>query len=341
MVLLVVLAHFPYSQLETITQDSTRVAVQQAQMLELGGEKFMNYQEALNYIYGHTNYEAVPKPHAEDNYDLRRLYEVLDRLGSPHLKAKSLHIAGTNGKGSTSAMLASVLTAAGYKTGLYTSPHLVTSRERFVIDGQMISEEKLADITTRIQPEIEAVNRKGTYGKLTVFEILTVLAFVWFAESRCEIQVMEVGMGGRFDATNVIQPEVCFITSISLDHTAILGDTVAKIALEKCGIIKPGCVVISHPQVAEAGSVIEQTCRENGVQLIRVGQDVTRRSLSFDFEHQEIDIQGRLDSYRVSIPLLGQYQLDNTAAAVAGLEVLQEKGYHISKDSYSQGTGGW
>jgi dihydrofolate synthase/folylpolyglutamate synthase len=306
-------------------------------MLKWGGERIMNYQEALDYIYGHTNYEAVPKPHAEDNYDLRRLYEVLDRLGNPHLKAKSLHIAGTNGKGSTSAMLASVLSAAGYTTGLYTSPHLVTSRERFEINGRLISEETLADITCRIQPEIEAVSREGKYGQLTVFEILTVLSFVWFAESRCEIQVMEVGMGGRFDATNVIQPAVCFITSISLDHTAILGDTVAKIALEKCGIIKPGCTVISHPQVPAADSVIQQTCREKGVKLIRVGQDVTRRSLDFDFEHQVIEIRGRLDTYRVSIPLLGQYQLDNTAAAMAGLEVLLEKGYRISPDNILKG----
>jgi dihydrofolate synthase / folylpolyglutamate synthase len=297
----------------------------------------MNYAEALDYIYGHTNYEAVPKPHADDNYDLRRLDLILARLGNPHLKAKSLHIAGTNGKGSTSAMLAAVLLTAGYRTGLYTSPHLVTTRERFVVDGRMISEERLTEIVCRIQPEIERVNREAAYGKLTVFEILTTLCFVWFAESGCEIQVMEVGMGGRYDATNVIQPETCFLTSISLDHTSILGDTIAKIAQEKCGIIKPGCGVISHPQAAEAEAIIAQTCRDKGVKLIRVGQDVTRRSLGFDYDHQEIDIKGRLDNYQVSIPLLGQYQLDNAAAAVAGLETLQEKGYHISKNAILKG----
>jgi dihydrofolate synthase / folylpolyglutamate synthase len=297
----------------------------------------MNYTEALDYIYGHTNYEAVPKPHADDNYDLRRLFMILARLGNPHLKAKSLHIAGTNGKGSTSAMLAAVLSTAGYRTGLYTSPHLVTTRERFAIDGRMISEEALTDIVSRIQPEIERVNQEAAYGKLTVFEILTTLCLVWFAESGCEIQVMEVGMGGRYDATNVIQPEICFLTSISLDHTAILGDTIAKIAQEKCGIIKPGCVVISHPQAAEADAVIDRTCRDKGVKLIRVGQDVTHHSLGFDFKHQEIDIRGRLDRYRVSIPLLGQYQLDNTAAAVAGLETLGEKGYRIAKHAILEG----
>jgi dihydrofolate synthase / folylpolyglutamate synthase len=297
----------------------------------------MNYSQALDYIYGHTNYEAVPKPHAEDNYDLRRLYEILQRLGNPHLQARSLHIAGTNGKGSTSAMLASVLTEAGYTTGLYTSPHLVTTRERIVVNGQMITEDELASIMTRLQPEIESVNRKATYGRLTVFEILTLLSFVCFAEKKCEMQVMEVGMGGRFDATNVIQPEVCLITSISFDHTAILGNTLTLIATEKCGIIKPGCTVISHPQEAEAERVIQDTCREKGVKLIRVGKDVKCKSLSFDFEHQEIEISGRLDHYHVNVPLLGPYQLDNTAAAVAALEVLQELNYRISKKAILQG----
>ena len=297
----------------------------------------MNYSEAINFVYQFTNYEAVPRPHADDNYDLRRLYEVLDLLGNPHLKAKSLHITGTNGKGSTAAMLASVLTAAGYKTGLYTSPHLITTRERFVIDGKMISEDDLADIVTRIKPQIEAVNQRATYGILTVFEILTVVCFVYFADNKLDFQVMEVGMGGRFDATNVIQGEVCFLTAISYDHCDILGDTLTKIASEKCGIIKPGCTVISHPQEKEAMEVIRRDCLEKKVKLIEIGRDVTRQGLSYDFEHQEIEIKGRTASYQVSIPLLGQYQMDNAAAAVAGLEVLIEKGYKISLDQIKKG----
>ena len=297
----------------------------------------MNYNEAINYVYQFTNYEAVPRPHAEDNYDLRRLFEVLDLLGNPHLKAKSLHITGTNGKGSTAVMLASVLSAAGYKTGLYTSPHLITSRERFTVDGKMISEQQLADIVTRIKPEIEAVNTKATYGILTVFEILTVVSFVFFAEQKVDFQVMEVGMGGRYDATNVIQPLVCFLTAISYDHCDILGDTLTKIAGEKCGIIKPGCTVISHPQEAEAAAVIFQDCSQKNVKLIQVGQEVTRRSMDFNFDGQRIEIKGRLDRYQVAIPLLGQYQLDNTAAVIAGLEVLIEKGYKISKAQIIKG----
>jgi dihydrofolate synthase / folylpolyglutamate synthase len=302
-----------------------------------GEVKRMNYNEAISYVYQFSNYEAVPRPHADDNYDLRRVYEILQRLGNPHLKAKSLHITGTNGKGSTAAMLASVLSAAGYKTGLYTSPHLITSRERLMIDGQMISEAELADIVTRLKPQVEAVNQKATYGVLTVFEILTVLCFVYFAEHQLDFQVMEVGMGGRYDATNVIQPEVCFLTSISYDHCDILGDTLTKIAGEKCGIIKPGCTVISHPQAEEAARVIHNDCREKKVKLIEVGREVTRQGLAFDFEHQEIEVKGRLDTYRVSIPLLGQYQLDNTAAVIAGLEVLIEKGYRITPEQIKQG----
>jgi dihydrofolate synthase / folylpolyglutamate synthase len=300
--------------------------------------EIMNYYEAVDYIFGHTNYEMVPRvPHSEGTYDLRRIFLILERLGNPHLKAKSLHITGTNGKGSTSAMLASVLTTSGYVTGLYTSPHLVTMRERFMINGEMISEAEVAEIMTQIQPQIEAVNREAAYGRLTVFEILTVLCFVYFARHGCQYQVMEVGMGGRFDATNVIQPEVCLLTSISYDHMEVLGDTLTKIATEKCGIIKPGCVVISHPQEQEADRVIEKTCIEKGVKLIRVGQDVIRKALRHDFEHQEIEVEGRLDTYQVSIPLLGQYQMDNTAAAVAALEVLKEREVTISPDAILKG----
>jgi dihydrofolate synthase / folylpolyglutamate synthase len=300
--------------------------------------KAMDYKQAANYIFEHTNYEMIPRvPHIQANYDLRRVYALLERVGNPQMKAKSLHITGTNGKGSTSAMLASVLTAAGYTTGLYTSPHLHTMRERFMIDGQMITESQVADITTRLAPDIETLNQAATYGKLTVFEILTVLGFIYFAEKQCQFQVLEVGMGGRFDATNVIQPEVCLLTSISFDHMEVLGDTLTKIATEKSGIIKPGCTVISHPQVEEVDKVIRETCLEKGVKLIRVGRDVTRKSLSHDLEHQELEVNGRLDNYKISIPLLGQYQLDNTTAAVAAIEVLMERGEKISKEALLKG----
>jgi len=298
----------------------------------------MDYREAVDYIFGHTNYEVVPRlPHIQANYDLRRVYQLLEKLGNPHLRAQSLHITGTNGKGSTSAMLASILMAAGYKTGLYTSPHLITMRERFTVDGVPITESEIADIISRLQPEIEKLNQEATYGCLTVFEILTVLCFVYFAEKGCQFQVMEVGMGGRFDATNVIQPEVCLLTSISYDHTEVLGDTLTKIATEKCGIIKSGAAVVSHPQEAEAERVIRETCDARGVKLIRIGRDITCTSLSHGQDGQELEVQGRLDRYRLSLPLIGEYQLVNTAAAVAAAEVLIERSYHISREAIIKG----
>jgi dihydrofolate synthase/folylpolyglutamate synthase len=301
----------------------------------------MDYKEAVDYIFGHTNYEMVPRvPHETGGYDLRRLFELLERTGNPHLKARSLHIAGTNGKGSTSAMLASVLTSAGYTTGLYTSPHLVTMRERIIVNGEMIGESEVAEIMNRLRPEIETVDRKATYGKLTVFEILTALGLNFFAEKNCRFQVMEVGMGGRFDATNVIQPEVCLLTSISYDHMEVLGNTLTRIAGEKCGIIKPGCVVISHPQVEEADRVIEKTCLDKGVRLVRLGRDILYQGLKHDFEHQDLEVQGRLGKYRLSIPLLGQYQLPNAAAAVAALEVLIERGFRLSINDIVRGLAG-
>ena len=300
--------------------------------------KDMNYLESVDYIFGHTNNEAVVRlTHEEAKYDLRRVFLLLERIGSPHLKARSLHITGTNGKGSTSAMLASVLSAAGYRTGLYTSPHLITMRERFKVNGQMIAEDEVATLMTRLRPEIEAINREETYGRLTVFEILTALCFAWFAEQNCDFQVMEVGMGGRFDATNVIQPEVCLLTSISLDHTEVLGKTVAKITAEKCGIIKSGCAVVSHPQTEEADQVIRAACQEKQVELIRIGREVAYRSLGFNVYNQSMIIKGRLDSYTVTIPLLGRHQMDNTAAAVAALEVLIKRGFRISGDSIVRG----
>ena len=209
----------------------------------------MDYQQAVDYLSSYTDYEVEPRlAHDAANYDLRRVEELLSRIGNPHLKARSVHIAGTNGKGSTAAMIASVLAAAGYITGLYTSPHLHTWRERIRVNGELISEEEFTAGVTRLQPEVEAVNRKATYGRLTTFELLTVLAFDHFAGKAVEFQVLEVGMGGKFDATNVIIPEVGVITSISSDHTEVLGGSLAEIAAEKAGIIKPGSIVVTSPQ---------------------------------------------------------------------------------------------
>ncbi|MFC1991266.1 bifunctional folylpolyglutamate synthase/dihydrofolate synthase [Chloroflexota bacterium] len=295
------------------------------------------YQEALDYIYSFIDYETQPRPRDAVHYDLRRMYELLSRLGNPHLKARTVHVAGSKGKGSVAVMLASALTASGYATGLYTSPHLLIFNERLRVDGKLISDQEVVDLVDKLKPEVEAVNEKATYGRLTTFEVITVLGFAYFELKGVDFQVIEVGLGGRLDATNVVQPEVCIITSISLEHTEVLGNTLTEIATEKAGIIKPGSVAVISPQADEVNKVIEDACRDSRVELIKVGSDVTWQSLDFDTNRQSLKVKGRLDSYELSIPLLGQYQLDNATTAVAALEILGKKGFNVSRDSITVG----
>jgi len=295
------------------------------------------YQQALDYIYSFIDYESQPRPRDAIHYDLRRMDELLARLDNPHLKARTVHIAGTKGKGSVAAMVASALTASGYITGLYTSPHLHTFNERIRVDDRLISNEELVALVDRLKPEVEAVNEKATYGQLTTFEIITALGFVYFEQKGVDLQVIEVGLGGRLDATNVVQPEICIITSISFDHTEVLGNTLVEIATEKAGIIKPNSIVITSPQADEVDKIIEKACLDCQAELVRVGSDVTWRGTGFDYSQQSLQVQGKLGSYELSIPLLGQHQLNNAATAVAALEILAGKGFHISVGSIANG----
>ncbi|MDP6141895.1 MAG: folylpolyglutamate synthase/dihydrofolate synthase family protein [Dehalococcoidales bacterium] len=295
------------------------------------------YQQALDYLYSFIDYETISQPHDATSYDLRRMKELLACLGNPHLKAKSVHIAGTKGKGSTAAMLASVLIASGYTTGLYTSPHLSDLRERIQVGGELISEIDLINLVEKLKPEVETVNLRDIYGQLTTFELLTALGFLYFALKKVDFQVVEAGLGGRLDATNVVRPEVCIITSISLDHTGVLGDSLTQIAAEKAGIIKLGAVVITSPQTDEVAKVIEKVCLERGAELVRVGSDVTWQEPDFEVKGQLFKVNGKLASYRLSLPLLGHYQLENAAAAVAALEALTTKDFNISRSDIISG----
>ena len=297
----------------------------------------MNFQQAEDYIFSYTDYEKVPVPHAAANYDLRRMEELLAGMGNPHLAAKSVHIAGTKGKGSVAAMVASVLSCSGYITGLYTSPHLHTWRERMRVNGILISEEEFVPLVERVKPEVEEVNQKATYGQLTTFELLTALGFSFFEQKEVEFQVLEVGMGGKYDATNVITPEVCIMTSISLDHTEVLGTSPSVIAGEKAGIIKPGSIVVTSPQSGDVMKVIQEVCRSQGAELIRVGIDVTWQEIDFGFSRQSLRVMGRMGDYELTIPLLGRYQLENVTAAVTALEVLVGRGFRISRDNIIDG----
>jgi len=295
------------------------------------------YQQALDYIYSFIDYEREPRLRGAMYYDLRRVDELLARLGNPQHKARSVHVAGTKGKGSVAAMIASVLVASVYKTGLYTSPHLLTFNERIRIDNRLIPDGQVANLIDRLKPEIEAVNKKATYGRLTTFEIMTALSFAYFAQEGADFQVIEVGLGGRLDATNVILPEVSIITSISFDHTEVLGNTLTAIATEKSGIIKRGCPVVTSPQADEVLRVIEKACLTQNSPLIKVGKNINWESLGFASDRQSVRVKGRLGSYDLTIPLLGEYQLENAATTIAALELLIEKGFHISNDTIVTG----
>jgi dihydrofolate synthase/folylpolyglutamate synthase len=298
------------------------------------------YQQALDYIYSFVDYEREPRLRDAILYDLRRMDELLARLGNPHLKTKSVHIAGTKGKGSVAIMIASALTASDYITGLYTSPHLITFNERIRVNDELIADDEVTALVDRLKPEVTAVNEKATYGLLTTFEIITALAFAYFAQKAADFQVIEVGLGGRLDATNVIKPELAVITSISYDHMEVLGHTLREIATEKAGIIKPNGIVVTSPQADEAMRVIEQTARDSQAKLIKVGTDVTWQSLGFDATQQSLSVKGRLGSYELTIPLLGAFQLENAATAVTALEVLVDKGYRVPRESLARGLAG-
>jgi len=297
----------------------------------------MNYQQAIDYINGYTDYEKIGMPHDPAFYDLRRVDELLSTLGDPPKRAASVHITGTNGKGSSAMMVAYALAASGYRTGLYTSPHLHSWRERIRLDGELISEAELARLVTELKPYVEAVNERASYGQLTTFEFLTSMAFAYFGQKKVDFQVLEVGMGGKFDATSVITPVVAIITTVGLDHTDVLGDTVAEIAAEKCGIIKPGITVVVSPQPPEAAEVIRQSCAERGAKLRTVGKDITWRNISHDLDGQRLEVKGRKGNYELFIPLLGEHQMVNAATAVAALEVLIEKGFDVPSTSIAEG----
>ena len=261
----------------------------------------MTDQEAVELI--HRRAWVGQKP------GLDRIRRLLGRLGDPQKGLRFVHIAGSNGKGSTAAMLSSVLTAAGWRTGLYTSPHLWRFHERFQVDGVPISGEDLADLTAQV---LEAAEDE------TEFELMTAIAFLHFQRSKCNIVVLETGLGGRLDSTNVIDtPEVAVITRIGLEHTQLLGDTLEKIAAEKAGIIKPGCDAVLYGQDREVEEVVARACRERGVPLAVVWPK-------------------KLE-YRIS--LLGEYQVHNAAVALETVARLRRRGWEIPETAVIRGLG--
>lgn len=284
----------------------------------------MTYEQAVQKINSLLRFGIKP--------GLERIQELLHRLGDPQESLSFIHVAGTNGKGTTCTLLSSVLQQAGYRMGLFTSPYVTEFRERFQINGKMIPQEDLAALFDEILPVVEEMAVEGKV--ITEFEVITALALVWFSRERCDMVVLEVGLGGRFDATNVIPcPLLAVICSISLDHTAILGDTIQQIAFEKAGIIKQGGTTVAYPQSdPAAASVLKQAAKERKNQLYFADPSmVTCRSSS---------LSGSALEYRglmLTLPFLGVHQIKNAATVLRAVEVLREKGIQISDQALQNG----
>ncbi len=295
----------------------------------------LNYAEALAYINSFINAEKSPDfSRLARLYNLDRISRLLYRLGNPHRNLKVVHVAGSKGKGSTATFIASILTRAGFKTGLFTSPHLVTPRERCRIDSEPISASAFAECVNRLKPEIEVVSEIDGIGDVSFFEIYTALAFTYFADEGTDFAVIEVGLGGRLDATNIVSPLVSVITQISLEHTAILGNTHEAIAKEKAEIIKTNRPVVIAPQSAEAQSVFEVVATDRNAPISLVGRDVTWEQGEHDIHGQTFDVRTPSESYSdLFLPLLGTHQAINAATAIACIDRIQNLGYKISKTS--------
>lgn len=280
----------------------------------------MSYRQSVDFLYSLQKHGIKP--------GLDAIRALLDRLGRPERRYPSLHIGGTNGKGSTAAMAASVLMAAGYRVGLYTSPHLVDFRERMLVNGRMMTEECMAALTDRVR----AVG--GAPREPTFFEFTTAMAFEHFADSSVDVAVVEVGLGGRFDATNVLEPAATAVTTVALDHQEHLGTTIGAIAFEKAGIIKPGVPVVVGRLSDEAAAVLARVADERKAPLRRLPGDFRTAG--------ESPAQFRYDGLRVSYdglacPLDGRHQLDNAACALALLEAASDRGLPVSEEAVREG----
>lgn len=288
---------------------------------------FLTYEETMNYIHSTLRFGSV--------LGLSRIEKLLEFLDNPHKKLKCIHIAGTNGKGSTTAMISEILINAGYKVGMYTSPFIEEFEERIQINRANIPKEKLCNIIEKVKEAAEKVQKENMEYP-TEFEIITCAAFLYFYIEKIDYAVIEVGLGGRFDATNVINPILTVITSISYDHMSILGDTISKIAYEKAGIIKEGVPLILYPQIKEAEGIINDVAKNKNAEVINVNEN-SAQYIGNEIEGskylQHITINTLKNEYDIRLSLLGTHQLLNCAAAVYAAEKLKDIGFKIEKEN--------
>ena len=321
----------------------------------------MDHDAALAFLFGRIDYERADKfPDRLRGLKLDRMRELAARLGDPHERFPIVHVAGTKGKGSTATMVADVLSAAGYRTGLYTSPHVTCVEERLQIDGRLCGREEFVELIREIRPAVDAMDRdcqtRGAAGcGPTYFEITTAAALLHFAHRQVDVGVLEVGLGGRLDSTNICRPEVAVITSISFDHMRQLGNTLALIAGEKAGIIKQGVPVVTGVTEPESLDVIRQTALRHDCECYRAGQHFDHRyggthpptweSASpavwphgwSEFDYWEDTAGGRYELQGLRTGLLGRHQAANAAVAVATLGRLREQGWRAEEAAIREG----
>lgn len=296
------------------------------------------YQSTLDYLYSFVDYSLTRSlRYSPEKFDLGRMHKLVEWLGSPHRKYPVVHVAGTKGKGSTSAMIAGVLQDAGYKVGLYTSPHMIDFTERIQINRVAVSHEDLVFLVDQLKPAVEQIKQ------LTTFELTTAAGFLYFAQNDVDIAVIEVGLGGRLDSTNVVDPLISVITSLSMDHMNVLGDTLEKIAAEKGGIIKTERPVIIAPQKPEAIQVLKQIAEERQSPLTLVEEMYSVMPIRHSLAGQEFEIFHKEsagippEGIPIYLPLLGQHQTQNAVTAFAVLEKLQHLGWQVTLENIQRG----
>ena len=301
-------------------------------------ESSIDYTDALRRLLSLADFErmagaASPIPKS----DLGRMRELADRVGRPQAGVPVVHVAGTKGKGSVAAVTSSILSAAGLRVALFTSPHLHSFRERLRLNGSPVSEEQFSRTLVSVWPHVRAMAEESDEGEPTTFEALTAMAFELTQAERADVLVLEVGLGGRLDSTNVVEAAVDVITSISLDHTAILGNTLAEVAWEKAGIIKGSTPVVVAPQRDEAMGVIETRAAEHGARLTLVGRDIRVHAEAHDLTAQRFTVETGKASYDLYSPLLGAHQRENVAVAIGAVEAL---GAEVAQEAVVEGVRG-
>lgn len=307
-------------------------------MMPSKSRQHTDYQSAVSKLLSLADFERKSRANDPPDFHLKRIERLLSYLGNPHHGQKYVHVAGSKGKGSTSAMIAWALAANGYKTGLFTSPSIHRITERIRVNGDPISESDFTDLVNDLWHAVEKVTVDGDIGVVSVFELETAMAFCHFTNSNVDMSVIEVGLGGRLDSTNIITPLVSVITPVSLDHVAVLGDTVELIAREKAGIIKQGVPVVTAPQYPDALRVIAAKASEQGSELIESSSVVTiTKEKNLGLDGTNLEIKTRNSIFSPHLRLLGRHQIENATTAIAAICVLEKTGIRIDPTKISSG----